>query len=265
MGEKKYKIGLALSGGGARGLAHLGVAKAMKELGIEPDIISGTSAGSIAGAMIAAGIDPEECLNFFTGKKILSFARPTMSRKGILVMSGMEERLKSFLKIKTFEELEIPLVVTASDINRAVPVHFESGPLIPCVIASSSVPVVFTPKEIEHVDYVDGGIFMNLPVRPIRKRCETVIAVEINSVDTSERITNMIGMAARSFHLGVDCNTTIDKSLCDVLIAPQHMTKYGMFDLERVEEIYKEGYKSAKNVLKHFLLETEKESQAAAS
>lgn len=110
-----------------------------------------------------------------------------MSKKGIMIMNGMEERLAEFLHVKTFEELKIPLVITASDINGAVPVHFEKGELLPCIIASCSIPVVFTPREIDHVDYVDGGVFMNLPVRPIRKRCEKIIAVEINSIDTSEK------------------------------------------------------------------------------
>lgn len=253
MEEKKYKIGLVLGGGGARGFAHLGVAKAMEEYNIHPDIISGTSAGAIVGAMLASGHSPEECLSFFMNRKILHFARPTVSKKGILNMSGMEERLGEFIKVKTFEELQIPLVITASDINAAIPVHFSQGPLIPSVIASSSIPVVFTPKEIDHVDYVDGGIFMNLPVRPIRKKCETVIAVEINSIDLNTKVTNMMGMAARSFHLGVDRNTDIDKTLCDILIAPKQMTKFGMFDLDHVQEIYQQGYKAAKLILKNFV------------
>ena len=156
----RYRLGLVLSGGGARGFAHIGVVQAMYEAGLRPDIISGTSAGSIVGAMIAAGHTPEECLNFFLGKKILHFARPTMSKKGIMIMNGMEERLAEFLHVKTFEELKIPLVITASDINGAVPVHFEKGELLPCIIASCSIPVVFTPREIDHVDYVDGGVFM---------------------------------------------------------------------------------------------------------
>lgn len=253
MEGKKYKIGLVLGGGGARGFAHLGVAKAMEEYNIFPEIISGTSAGAIVGVMLASGHKPEECLEFFTNRKILQFARPTVSKKGILNMSGMEERLSDFVKVKTFEDLKIPLVITASDINAAVAVHFSKGALIPSVIASCSIPVVFTPKEIDHVDYVDGGIFMNLPVRPIRKNCETIIAVEINSIDLTAKVTNMMGMAARSFHLGVDRNTDIDKTLCDILIAPTQMTKFGMFDLEHVHEIYQQGYKAAKIILKNFV------------
>ena len=244
-----HKIGLVLSGGGARGFAHLGVIQALHENGIYPDIISGTSAGAIIGAMIASGHTPEECLHFFLGKKILHFARLTMSKKGIMILNGMEEKLREFLQVKTFEDLKIPLVITASDFMNATPVHFEHGELLPCVIASSSIPVVFTPRMIDHVEYVDGWVFMNLPVRPIRKRCEKIIAVEINSIDTSEKITNMIGMAIRSFHLGLDRNTDIDRNMCDIFIAPQNMTKYSIFDLEHVQEIYNEGYQTAQRIL----------------
>lgn len=252
---KKHKLGLVLSGGGARGFAHFGVLKAMEEYGIKPDIISGTSAGSIVGAMYASGHTIEESLSFFTGKKVLSFARPTVSKMGVLIMTGMEERLNQFLKIKTFEELQIPLVVTASDINAARAIHFESGELIPRLIASSSIPVVFTPKEIEQVEYVDGGIFMNLPVRPIRERCEKIIAVEINSIDTTQKVTNIIHMAERSFHLGLNSNTRLDKRMSDVFISPQNMSKYSMFNLEHIQDIYNEGYKTAKRVLKRFMVE----------
>lgn len=250
----QHRIGLVLGGGGARGFAHLGVVQAMYENGLYPDIISGTSAGSIIGAMIASGHTPEECLKFFTGKKVLSFARPTMSKKGIMSMAGMEEHLAAFLHTETFEELKVPLVITASDINNAIPVHFEHGQLLPCVIASCSIPVVFTPKEIEKTEYVDGGVFMNLPVRPIRKRCEKIIAVEINSIDTSEKITNMLGMAIRSFHLGIDRNTDIDRSMCDIFIAPQNLCKYSMFDLDHVYEIYNEGYLAAKRIFGNSVL-----------
>lgn len=257
-----YKIGLVLSGGGARGFAHLGVIQAMYESGIHPDIISGTSAGSIIGAMIASGHTPEECLHFFKGKKVLNFARPTMSKKGIMVLSNLEEHLAKFIGAKTFEELKIPLVITASDINSAMPVHFEQGELLPCIIASSSIPVVFTPREIDNKEYVDGGVFMNLPVRPIRKRCEKIIAVEINSIDTSEKITNMIGMAIRSFHLGIDRNTDIDRNMCDIFISPQNMTKYSMFDLDHIQEMFKEGYQTALRILKNSVLKSSAQASA---
>ena len=245
----EYNLGLALGGGGARGFAHLGVLQAMYEVGLKPDIISGTSAGAIVGAMIASGRTPEECMNFFSNKKLLHFARPTMSKKGFMTMSALEEQLADFLAVSTFEELKIPLVITASDINNAQAVHFEKGELLPCIIASCSIPIVFTPKEINKVDYVDGGVFMNLPVRPIRKRCKKIIAVEINSVNTSEKVTNILTMAARSFYLGLSQNIRTDRKMSDIFIEPKAMTKYSVIDLDHMQHIYDEGYSTAKNIL----------------
>lgn len=250
--KTKYKLGLALSGGGARGFAHLGVIQAMNEYGIQPDIISGTSAGALVGAMIAAEKTPEECLEFFNHTKVLNFARFTMSKMGLMSMCGMEEKLKKFLRIQTFDELSTPLVVTASDITNSVSVHFNAGELIPCVMASCSIPVIFIPVEINGLIYVDGGLFMNLPVRPIRDICEKVIAVEINSIDSREKVSNMIHMAERSFHLGLASNSRIDKKLSDIFISPENMIKYGMFDLNHTREIFEVGYKKAKEVLKDF-------------
>ncbi len=257
-----YRLGLVLGGGGARGFAHIGVLQTLYDAGIRPDIISGTSAGAIIGSMIAAGHTPQECLEFFLKKNILHFARPTMSKKGIMTLNNLEERLTDFLKVRTFEELKTPLVITASDINKGIPVHFEQGELIPCIIASCSIPVVFTPREIKQTEYVDGGVFMNLPVRPIRKRCEKIIAVEINSIDTSEKITNMIDMAIRSFHLGLARNTDIDRNMCDIFIAPQDMTKYNIFNLDHIQEIYQAGYDTATRILKNSVLQVSNQTPA---
>lgn len=249
---KKYKLGLALSGGGARGFAHFGVIQAMYEYGIRPDIVSGTSAGALAGAMIAAGKSPAECLDFFRHSKVLHFARFTMSKLGLMNMDGMEEKLAKFLDVKTFEELQIPLVVTASDIDNSVSVHFDTGDLMPCILASCSIPVIFTPRRIGGITYVDGGLFMNLPVRPIRDLCEKVIAVEINSIDSRQKVTNMVHIAERTFHLGLASNTRIDKKLADLFIAPENMIHYSLFGLGHLEEIFEQGYKTAREMLKDF-------------
>lgn len=134
--KRPYKLGLVLSGGGARGFAHLGVYKAMQELGIKPDIISGTSAGAIAGLIFASGHSAEEGLKFFQDRKLLDFARPLVSKTGIMTMTGMEKRLSEFIHVETFEELQIPLVVTATNMNLGIPTHFSTGKVVPCVLAS---------------------------------------------------------------------------------------------------------------------------------
>ena len=166
MNSKLYPLGLALGGGGARGFAHLGVAQALAEAGLRPDIISGTSAGSIVGAMLASGHTPLECMELFAHMKMRHLAKPAVSRKGFLEYSHLEEELETFIGVRTFEELKIPLVVTASDMNTAQPVHFRTGELLPCIIASCSIPVVFVPRATYDANPGDYAVYTGItPVR----------------------------------------------------------------------------------------------------
>ena len=246
--KRPFHIGLALSGGGARGFAHLGVFKAMQELGIKPDIISGTSAGAIAGVMFASGHTAEEGVDFFKGKKLLDFARPLVAKTGIMNMNGMGKRLSEFIQAKTFEDLQIPLVVTATNMNLGIPTHFNSGELVPRVLASCSIPIVFVPVNIDNHLYSDGGVFMNFPVRPIRDLCDIVIGVHIDPLEPSNHIKSIVHLAERSFHMGILSNMSIDTQLCDIVIVPRHISRFSMFDLNNVEDIMEEGYKQAKIV-----------------
>ena len=175
MADKEYNIGLVLSGGGARGFAHLGVIQALNESGIFPDVISGTSAGAIIGVLYADGHTPGDILKLMEGSSRLDFMRPAMPREGLLQISGIAKILKSSLRSKIFEELKIPLFVTATDLNNGKAVYFSKGEIFDPVIASASVPVIFQPVKIGDVSYVDGGVLDNLPIRPIENKCRILI------------------------------------------------------------------------------------------
>lgn len=246
--QHPYHIGLALSGGGARGFAHIGVYKAMQELGLQPDIISGTSAGAITGVMFAAGHTAEESFAFFKDRKLLDFARPSMTRTGFMNLNGLEKRLAEFIEVRYFHELPTPLVVTATNINLGIPTHFQEGEILPRILASSCVPIVFSPINIEGYQYVDGGVFMNLPVRPIRKQCDIIIGVHIDPVEPDSHVKNMLQLAERSFHMGILSNMNEDIRLCDIVISPQHISQFNMFDLTNMEKIFEAGYQQAKTV-----------------
>jgi NTE family protein len=144
MPETQYKTGLVLSGGGARGFAHLGVLQALNESGIFPDIISGTSAGAIAGVLYADGHKPKEILGMMHSGSMLDYMRPTLPRNGLLQISGMEKILSANLRAKTFKDFKIPFC-TATDLNRGKAVYFSEGDLLTAVIASASIPVLFNP------------------------------------------------------------------------------------------------------------------------
>ena len=256
-----YSIGLVLGGGGVRGFAHLGVIIALQEAGINPDIISGTSAGSIVGLMLAAGKTPQECLDFFRFSKILKITRPVISKKGILSLDQLEKNLEEFIGVRQFHELKIPLVATASNIQTGEVVHFETGDAISSVIASCSIPVVFQPYKINDIEYVDGGVFMNLPARPIRERCRTIISVEINTISRSEPLKNMIDIASRSFNLGIKQNTRPDRRVSDIVIAPKNLAEYSLLDLSQKDTILEIGYNAGKKALKKIQLVLDEHKQ----
>jgi NTE family protein len=172
MRGKKYQIGLVLSGGGTRGFAHLGVMQALNEAGIYPDVISGTSAGALAGVLYADGHTPKEIQKIMNSGSRLDFIRPTLPREGLLQIGGVIKILKNCLHAKTFEELKIPLYVSATDLNNGKSVYFSKGDLLDPVIASASIPVLFQPVIINNICYVDGGVLDNLPVRPIENKCK---------------------------------------------------------------------------------------------
>ena len=203
MYEKHYRTGLVLSGGGVRGFAHLGLLQALNEAGIFPDVISGTSAGALAGALYADGHTPEEILKILNPGSMLDFLRPALPREGLLQIGGIIKILKNSLRAKTLEELKIPLYVTATDLNNGKAVYFSSGVLLEPVIASASIPVLFQPVTINNILYVDGGVLDNMPLQPIENKCSFLIGSYVNPVGYIEKISGLINFAERTFMLSM--------------------------------------------------------------
>lgn len=249
--KSKYKLGIALSGGGAKGFAHLGALDAFNKEGLFPEIISGTSAGAFAGVLYADGHSPMEILSFFKKKAFKEFAEFTIPHGGFFKTDRLQSFLKKHLRAKTFEDLKIPLRVVATDIEYGESHVFTSGPLIPAVIASCSVPIIFRPVEIDKHYYVDGGLFKNFPVSTIRRDCAKIIGVNVSPLTRSEFKSSIKYVAERSFHYMSVSNTLLDRNLCDYLVESSDLFKYSMFDLEHVEEIYNAGYNLTMEYLKN--------------
>jgi len=238
----KFNTGLVLSGGGSRGFAHLGVIEALNEYGIFPDVISGTSAGSLAGALYADGYSPREIFGIMNTKSSLDYFRPTMTRGGLMKISGVIKILQNNLRAKSFEELKIPLFVTATDINNGKAVYFSSGPLIDALVASSSIPVLFRPTIINNIQYVDGGVLDNLPIKPIEDLCSFKIGSFVNPAGTEERNTSVMHIAMRTFVLSMSKEADEKSERFDILVAPKELCNYGILDPEKAEEMFTIGY-----------------------
>ncbi len=236
------KIGLVLSGGGARGLAHLGVLQALKEIGIKPSIISGTSAGALIGALYAAGLSPLEILDIATNANLFSITSLEIGKSGVFNMNGLEETILKYIPINTFESLHIPLHVTATDIIHGVQKHYHEGLLSKPLMGSACVPLVFKPIEYDNTLLLDGGILDNFPVEQIQGKCDAIIGVHVNSISKKIEHIQMKNMLDRSFHFSLSHSVYVKSNLCDVFIDPPEMSRFGMFDMSIATEIMEFGY-----------------------
>ncbi len=250
MAEYIYKIGLVLSGGGARGFAHLGLMQALNEEGIYPDVISGTSAGALVGVLYADGYTPKEILKIMNSGSRLDFMRPAMPREGLLQLNGIQKILKAHLNARTFKELKIPMFVSATDLNNGKAVYFSQGSLLDPVIASASIPVLFQPVKINDISYVDGGVLDNLPVRPIEDKCKILIGSFVNPVGYVEKISGLINIAERTFMLSMSKEVTEKIKKFDLFVAPLELRNYKILDPEKARELFLVGYKATKEKLK---------------
>jgi NTE family protein len=244
MAQKKYKFGLVLSGGGARGFAHLGLIQALNEAGITPDVISGTSAGALVGVLYADGYTPKEILKFMNTGSRFDLMRPAMPREGLLQINGILKILKIYLRAKSFNELKIPLFVSATDLNNGKAVYFSEGELLDPVIASASIPVLFQPVKINEISYVDGGVLDNLPLKPLENKCRFLIGSFVNPVGRIEKISGLINIAERTFMLSMSKEITEKSKKFDLFVAPHELRNYKILDPEKANELFKVGYEA---------------------
>jgi NTE family protein len=255
MPEKQYKTGLVLSGGGARGFAHLGVIEALNEAGIFPDVISGTSAGAIIGALYADGHNPRKILKLLNIGSRLDFMRPALPREGLLQINSIIKILKTSLHSKEFKDLKIPLFVSATDLNNGKAVYFSKGDLLCPVIASASIPVLFQPVKIDDISYVDGGVLDNLPIRPIENKCQILIGSFVNPVGYIEKISGLINIAERTFMLSMSKEIFEKAKRFDLFIAPLELRHFKILDPEKANVLFEIGYNATKEKLEEINIE----------
>ena len=241
------KIGLALSGGGARGFAHLGIAQYMYEQNIRPDMVSGTSAGAIAGAFLAAGYEPKRTMEIISDINFLKFFRPALSWSGLVNLEKISDLLLEYFPDNSFNKFKIPLIVSTTNFTKGENVNFESGELIKPLLASASIPIIFKPILIGEDSFVDGGVTNNLPVNVLKPHVDFTIGVNCNPVGTSNPNAGMKDMMERTMLMIINYQTKDQAKLCDIFIEPQELTQYKVFTLSKAKEIYEIGYESAKN------------------
>ncbi len=249
------KVALVLGGGGAKGLAHLGVIKELSEAGIQFDMIVGCSAGSMVGALYSDHLNTDCIWDTFAPVKSQSILDICLwtSRFGLSQGKAFYEILDKNLEANTFEELKIPLYVVATDLCTGELCTFGSGPLIPAIVASCSIPIVFVPVKHEGRILVDGGIVDPVPVRVARDLgAQFIIAVDIGGGLSTDFPTNLLGVGKRSAEITLLWQAEECVEGCEVVIRPE-MTGFSCFDDSQRQEIYEAGRMAARSALPDIL------------
>jgi NTE family protein len=235
-------IGVALGGGFARGIAHVGVLKVLEEENIPIRYIAGTSVGALIGAAYCSGLSPADLEQVALRVRFKHFARWTLSRYGFASNQRMIGFLNSILKVKTFEELRIPLAVTATDFSTGEGVLFHSGPLVDPVRASCAYPGMFLPVKIRGRQLIDGMLSYTVPTRPLRQMgANRVLAVHLKGHwTTGEGPRHLFDVIGQCFSIAQEMNCQVWKQAADLVIEPDvNGYKYDAF--EHSKELVRAG------------------------
>ncbi|WP_035558201.1 patatin-like phospholipase family protein [Hymenobacter sp. IS2118] len=239
------QLGLALSGGGARGIAHLGVLAALDELRLPIGQLAGVSSGAIAAVFYAAGMPPREVLKMLLDTNLFRLTRPAFNRLGLLHLDAVAEVIARQLGSKVnFEDLNIPLTLVATDLLAGESVYFSAGPVLPPLLASSAVPIVYRPVAYQGRQLVDGGLLNNLPVEPLLGRADIrVVGVNCNPISPEVHIPNLRRLIERTLQLAINANTNTRKTQCHLLLEPPELRHFRPLSYKQGAELFAIGYR----------------------
>lgn len=249
--EPRYNLGVAFSGGGARGFAHVGALMAIEEAGLKPDIVAGVSAGSVVAVLYAAGLRPLQIVNIFARTGFRDFAELNLGSGGIFsIRKFIDFILPELGGITNIEDLKIPTLIGATDLDHAQPHVFSSGAIGPRVLASCSIPIVFAPVVIDGVHYVDGGVLRNHPAWMLRDKCRMLIGVNVSPMPQRSEFKSIIDVALRTYNLMAKANQADDMALCDISVQTPEIATYAIFNLKNIKKLVISGYVHTRKALK---------------
>ena len=236
--QKPTAIGLALGGGFARGIVHVGVLKALEAENIPISCVAGTSVGALIGAAYCSGVTPAELEEIASRVRFKDLARWTLSRYGFATNLRMINFLSKILKVQTFEELRTPLAITATDFASGEGVVFTKGPLADPVRASCAYPGVFLPVTVNGRLLVDGMLAHSLPTQPVREMgADHVMAVSLRSRwSQSAGPKHIFDVIGQCFSIAQDMGCVASKKCADLVIEPD-VTGFRYDDFERSTEL----------------------------
>lgn len=252
MNSKTKSIGLTLSGGGTKCVAHAGVLQFLEEKKIFPLQIAGSSAGSIVAALYGIGKTPKEILAFFKSIHFFHWKHFTFLKAGLIDSEAFKEYFYEIFKDLTLGDLNIPIYIVATDMVKGKSKTFEpETKIIDAILASASFPGLMSPYEVNGNLYSDGGILNHFPTEILKNECETLIGVYVSPIEKIEvnDLKSIRSVMARAFDL-LSANSSFPKfNECDWLIEPEALSQYSTFETDKtnMDIIFAIGYESAKN------------------
>ncbi|MDR2238580.1 MAG: patatin-like phospholipase family protein [Chryseobacterium sp.] len=245
------KVGLVLSGGGTKGIAHAGVLKFLSEKNIGVDVLSCCSAGSIVGCLHAVGKSPEEILEFFNSVYFFNWKHFAFNQPGLVSSVIFRNYLKPIFHDMKLGDLDIKVKIVATELVSGTQKIFdENFEVVDAIIASCSIPGITTPYIIDEEMYCDGGVLNNFPADIIRDECDKLIGVFVsppNDIDIKD-LKSIKAIVSRSYDLLSYRIEKIKFDYCDWFISSQELSTYGTFERkkDRLDQIFSIGYKAAK-------------------
>lgn len=243
------KMGLSLSGGGSKALAHIGVIRFLEENGIEPQVLSGTSGGAIVACLYASGLNADEISWFFNETNMFSTSYYNFKKPGLIDPLKISKMIDKILPYKNFEDLEKEVYIPTTNLNTGRMKVFSKGPISRAIVASSSYPIVFAPTSIEGDYYVDGGIVNDFPADIIRNKVENLLGVYVANMKEmpGASFTSLKSVIDRTMEIFFATNNQAKFDLCDILLDLPELREYGTFNVsaETLKLIEAMGYERA--------------------
>lgn len=239
-------IGLALGGGAAKGVAHIGVLKALEDANIEVDYIAGTSVGAMIAALYAFKVDVETIGSLarrLTMSKVTSFK---LNKTGFFSTESLRELMLEYVGDVAIEDATIPLSIVATDINSGEEIILTSGSVVDAVCASAAIPGIYIPVEINGRTLVDGGLVQNVPIEALQTAGAGVtIASHLNSVSHYQEISHVLDVMRNAFEIAVSQHTQDQLKEADLLIS-MDLSDFSLRDnTERYDELFNIGHQAA--------------------
>ncbi len=252
MEKSDRKIGLALGGGAVLGAAHVGVLKAVHESGIKIDYIAGTSIGAFVGAFFAFGKSCDEIEEIALKLNWIDIAELSLSRYGLLSNEKMGKLLHQHIGNAKIEESDIPLAMVATDAASGEKVVINSGSVTDGIKASTCIPGIFNPIEIDEKMLLDGGIVENVPIQTVRNMgADYVIGVDLNAQFKYEKPQHIFDVLLNSFHFTMLTSSRLQSREADLLIKP-NLSNYSRSNMDHLKDLMQQGYDDAKKALEDF-------------